>query len=241
MSDSKRKGKMLEEEEEEGELWLLSYADMMTLVACFFILMMAFAHYDPVGFTEKTKVVAQHFNKDKFKNSMTKMDELTEEIAKHPKMKDMTKITVHDSEVIINFSSTVLFEDGGWTLTPEVSLLLDSMIDIIKTLNENYQIIVEGHSDNGPIPKNIPFKSHWALAGARAASVIERFEYFGFDPKNLRAVSHGDTRPVLPNTDKKGLPLEENIRMNRRVVIKVIKPLKKTEKKYKLGLGVYFD
>ena len=37
---------------DEEELWLVSYADMMTLVACFFILMMAFANYEPAGFQQ---------------------------------------------------------------------------------------------------------------------------------------------------------------------------------------------
>ena len=38
------------DEGDESEAWLVSYADMMTLIACFFILMMAFANFDPIGF-----------------------------------------------------------------------------------------------------------------------------------------------------------------------------------------------
>lgn len=49
-------------EEEGGEGWLVSYADLMTLIACFFILMMAFANYDPVGFNKKAKEISKHFN-----------------------------------------------------------------------------------------------------------------------------------------------------------------------------------
>ena len=67
--------------------WIVSYADMMTLIACFFILMMAFANYEPAGFTRKTKEIAKHFNKDKYKSSDTKLTQIQEEIAMHPELK----------------------------------------------------------------------------------------------------------------------------------------------------------
>lgn len=232
---------MPEDSSDDGDGWLVSYADMMTLIACFFILMMAFANFDPVGFQEKTKELAKHFNKDKYKNSMTKMIELTEEIAKHPELEQNTKVTVHDTNVVISFSGTVLFEGGGYLLNKNSTLAVDTLIDIIKTLDPNFQIIVEGHTDNRPISNQEGnFRSNWSLAGARAASVVERFEYFGFNPGNLKAVSWGDTKPLLPNEDSAGNPLEDNIKMNRRVVIKVIQPLD-NKRKYKIGLGVYFD
>lgn len=41
------------EQADEGEAWLTSYADMITLIACFFILMTAFANFDPIEFQEK--------------------------------------------------------------------------------------------------------------------------------------------------------------------------------------------
>ena len=68
----------------EEEVWLISYADMMTLIACFFILMMAFANYDPAGFNKKAIELSKSFNKDKYKSSEIKMKELMEELVKHP-------------------------------------------------------------------------------------------------------------------------------------------------------------
>ena len=234
----RKKVKMEEFEDDEGS-WLLSYADMMTLIACFFILLMAFANFDPVGFTKKTKVISQHFNKDKFKNSETKMKILSEEIAKHPEIETKSKITVHDSEIVISFSGTVLFGAGGYKLNNQATVAVDTLIDIIKTFDPGFNILVEGHSDNQKNEES-SLTSSWAVAGARAASVVERFEYFGFDPKKLKAISWGDSKPLLPNADKEGNPIPQNIKMNRRVIIKVIEPLGK-DKNYKLGLGVYFD
>lgn len=236
-----RKKAIMEEIEDDEGSWLLSYADMMTLIACFFILMMAFAKFDPVGFTEKSKIISQHFNKEKYKNSETKMKILSEEIAKHPEIKKKSKITVHDSEVVISFSGTVLFEEGGVTLNDQAGVAVDTLVDIIKTFDPGFNILVEGHSDNFEARNSTSnLKSSWAIAGARAAAVVEKFEFFGFDPKKLKAISWGDSKPLLPNKDKNGDILEQNVKMNRRVIIKVIEPLTKGDD-YKLGLGVYFD
>lgn len=228
--------------EDEAESWLLSYADMMTLIACFFILMMAFANYDPAGFKQKAEVVAKGFAKGKTMVTNEKFKEMNEEIAKHPELLKMSKITLNDSQMIIVMSGSVLFPHNGFTLSDEMTFLLDSLIDIIKSKGEdNYRIIIEGHSDNLPLPANFAFPNHWALAGARAAMVIERFEYFGFTPTNLKMISAGDSEPLAPNQDENGMPIAENNRMNRRVVIKVVEIPRSDKKQIKMGLGVLFN
>jgi len=224
----------------DAPLWLLSYADMMTLICCFFILMMVFANYDPVGFTKKTIEVSKHFNQDKYKSSDTKFKDLTEEIARHPELKVMTKTSIVDNKLVITFSGSALFEKSEYELNDETRFVLDALIDLIKVKDSNYRILVEGHTDNQPLDKKGPFTSNWALSGARAASVVQRFEYFGFDPQNLAAIGMADTKPIVPNEDDKGDPIPENLKLNRRVVIKVLETLDKS-KMVKLGLGVYFD
>jgi chemotaxis protein MotB len=234
-----RRKKKMEEEPPPAMGWIVSYADMMTLIACFFILMMAFANYDPVGFTRKTKEVSKHFNKDKYKSSDTKLTQIQEEIAMHPEIKKMAKVSVKDSALIVTFSGSAIFPSGTHKLAKNSILILDAMIDIIKAKDPNYRILVEGHSDNQAMAEGTTFTSNWALSGARAASVIERFEYFGFDPQKLISVGMADTKPLVPNEDTNGNPILENQKINRRVVIKVLEPIDKS-KEIKMGLGVYF-
>lgn len=233
-----RKPIQIEEEVDEGESWLLSYADMMTLVACFFIMMMAFANYDPVGFQQKSETIASHFSKVKV--SDTKLRELETEITRHPELLDMTKITVHDSSLTITLSGTLLFAQNESELTPQITTQLDTLIDIIKTFDSEYRIVIEGHSDNLPIGRGLHYKDHWSLAALRASSVAERFQYFGFPPQNIKVVSLGESQPLKPNQDENGKPILENLSLNRRVVVKIIEPKNKTES-IKLGLGHYFN
>lgn len=219
------------QDQEEGgtEDWLVSYADMMTLIACFFILMMAFANYDPVGFNKKAEQLSKHFRVDKSKSSMMKFKHITEEIARH-ELKDRTKVSVKDGELVISFSSSVLFPKGDANLSPMLETTLDSLIDIIKVSNPNYRVLVEGHADDeGHEPM--------ALSAQRAVSVAKRFSQFGFPEERIVPIARGSNMPLVESQGKEGI-LEEKAKMNRRVVIRILEPYKK--KKVKFGLGVYF-
>lgn len=220
--------------------WLLSYADMMTLIACFFILMMAFANYDPIGFTKKTIEVSKHFNKDKYKSSETKMRILHEEIAKHPELKNKLKVSIKNDQLYIKISGSTLFEKDQYELNEKAKLKIDALIDLIKTKNADYKIITEGHTDNRKPSSSSPFKSNWGISSARASSIIQRFEYFGFDPLHLVPIGMSDTQPLLPNENDSGDPLPANQNINNRVIIKVIENLDES-RKVKMGLGIYFQ
>lgn len=226
--------------EEGGDGWLVSYADMMTLIACFFILMMAFANYDPAGFNKKAKELAKAFNKGKFKPSEAKLKEVQEEIARHPELKKKAKISVINSELVVSFSSSILFEETNFELSEKILPSLDTLIDIIRTKDPSYKVIIEGHTDSFEHTKIPQVGSTWELGALRASKVLARFEYYGFNPKKLVALTKGDTVPLADNVDDDGNPILENLQMNRRVIIKVVEP-KIANQKIKFGFGVYFN
>ena len=223
---------------DEGEGWLVSYADLMTLIACFFILMVSFADFSKKDeFMIKTREIAKHFNKDKFLTSEMRLRYLEQELAKHPELKTKTKISLKDSELIVIFSGSILFDEGQYNIPPESLKTLDSLIDIIKTENSEYRILIEGYADD--LTAKNPFKNAWTLSGARSSAVAERFEYFGFIKENITPIGKGDTFKLVESNDKFGNRIESNARINRRVIVKILEPIYK--KKIKLGLGVYFE
>ncbi len=223
-----------------GDEWLISYADMMTLIACFFILMMAFANYDPAGFNQKAVELSKSFNKDKYKSSELKMKELMEEISKHPEITKKSKISVRDGKIVVTFSGSILFGEGEHNLVPESLSSLDVLIDIIKTKRKNYRVIIEGHSDAFEAAKSKVADSAWELAAIRSAKVLSRFEYYGFESNRLAATTKGDSEPLVEEVDDKGNLVNKNLEENRRVVIKVLEPID-DKKKVKFGFGVYFN
>ena len=239
MAKKERKRKKMAAQQSE-ELWLVSYADMMTLVACFFIIMVAFANYDPAGFNKKVKNFTKNFRTQKNKASRTKFDIIQEEIVKHPNIKKMSKVTLEDDELLIRFNGTVLFDQGNWDIRGDMVYIIDSLIDIIKTVDSDFRILILGHTSELDISRKGLYASDWQLSSARAASVADRFEFFGFSPENIVPIGKGATRPLGPERDEKGRVIKANVILNNRVEIRVLTPIDKKAKRFKVGDGVLF-
>lgn len=214
-----------------GEDWLVSYADMMTLIACFFILMMAFANFDQIGFNQKAEQASKAFRVDKYKSSLFKLKYIQEEMTKYDEPKNRTKISLRDGSLIATYSSSLLFKQGE-VFTSEDSLkTLDSMIDIIKETSPSARILIEGHSQD----ESYEDEKSWEISAKRAAYVAKRFQIHGVPKENITVVAKGDTEPlekIKKDSDLKSLDV------NRRVVVRVLEP--KDKEKVKMGFGIYF-
>lgn len=243
-SENKRKKKVrheVHEEVHEGEgPWIVSYADMMTLLFCFFVIMVSFANFDPVVVAKKSADVAGYFAPDKEGDELKAYQSLGLEIGGHPNMKGVARSTIKDGTLEVVFTSALMFTAGEVDISDEFQKSLDVIIGLIKNKNPSYRIMVEGHTDQSALSPTHAYRSNWELSSARAAAVVERFIYFGFKPQQLVAVGFGESRPIVPEHDKHGQALPENQALNRRVVIKVLKPLGSNKMK-NLGIDTYFE
>lgn len=247
---------------DQNGTWLISYADLMTLVACFFIMLVALAKFDDISFQEKAKNFAYYFrgNKEETKgnkqvkpitgptksveNEEIKNRKITPESSKdlysavHKKVKSasISEIDLPKSIKII-FSGSAMFEPGKVELSAEVSNSIEVMIDLIMSRGQDFLIIFEGHTDDTDISNKI-YPSNWELSAARAGKVLKKFQLAGVPKENLVAVGYGDSRPLYQNRDKAGKAIPGSQRLNRRVVIKVIS--KKSLSKEDAGLGIFF-
>lgn len=223
---------------EEAEGWITSYADLMSLLTCFFMLMMAFANYDTPGVQTKAKIIAESFTKD---GGQTKLDleKLHEELAHHPDFDKRMKMTLKDGALALVFTGSAVFSEGNPILDISTSGMVDTLIEIIKARGTEYRIMIEGHADRD---ENLlgGGMNHWSLSAARAANVIGRFEYFGFKSEYMVAVAKGDREPVARYDAKKdkGISIQEISKLNRRAVIKILEPLGK--KKLRISPSVLF-
>jgi chemotaxis protein MotB len=244
MSDHHHKKKHHEEPHEEAHEgegpWIVSYADMMTLLFCFFVIMTSFASFEPQTVARKSKEVADFVSKGRYAEEMTEFQNLGIEIGGHPNLKGLARTATKDGTLEIVFSSAILFPSGNAEIQETFMKSIDIMVGLIKNKNPNYRVIVEGHSDNSPLSEQNVYRSNWDLSASRATSVVERFLYYGFKPNQLVSVGFGDSRPVAPNFDKGGQAIKENQALNRRVVIKVLQPLK-LNKMRNVGIESYFD
>ncbi len=210
---------------DEPEGWLTSYADLMSLLSCFFMLMMAFANYETPGVQQKAKIIAETFTKTGGTSELD-MEKLKNEIAHHPDFMERMKITLRDGELIIVFNGSAVFPEGSYVLDGSTISMVDTLIEMIKAHDTEYRILIEGHADKNEslIAGNM---NHWSLSAARAANVAARFEYFGFKSEYMAAVAKGDREPVSEYkvSAKNGVPPREISKLNRRAVIRVLEPL----------------
>ncbi len=232
----------IDEDHHEGEPWLVSYADMMTLLFCFFVIMTSFANFDPVEVTQKSKIVADYINHGDTQEKIDEVERLKEEVASNPELQGIAAATMKDGTLEVVFSSTILFPSGGADVEGDFYKNVDILIGLIKNRNADYRIIVEGHTDANDTAQGTGEQrlSSWSLSSTRAAKVVDRFIFHGFKNNQLVSVGFGDSHPVAPSFDKDGVPLEENQALNRRVVIKVLQPLRGAKNK-KMNIDNYFE
>lgn len=208
--------------EEGGEGWLVSYADMMTLLVGFFVILMSFANVDEEKFDQIRQAATKTFGgqyqvpygdvADRLKNQLSKLG-----------LGDQFVVKQSPLGVEISFQGTVFFDTGSADLKEAGSKLLTELIPIIRAEAKDFNLTIEGHTDDVPLSPSAKFRSNWDLSSVRACRVLESFEAAGFDKQFLTAVGYADARPIVPNRDANGEPIPKNQSQNRRVVIKLLK------------------
>ena len=202
------------------EAFLLTYADMITLLLVIFVMMYTASNIDQEKFAEAMSSFQEKIVKIESVNVRLTQDELK----MLEKLRELVKDNIDPNALIAGDTKTItfkipssdLFGPGSATLVEGAGNLIletieDEMRDGVK------QVIVDGHTDNVPT-KTAMFPSNWELSAARASSVA-RFiiKKMRFNPKFLVVSGYGSERPIKPNTS------DDNRASNRRVEVKVVK------------------
>jgi chemotaxis protein MotB len=171
---------------------MVNYADLMTEMVCFFVILYA---------------LSAALNKD-----MQKAQQEVQEMIKEGKMAGQVAMDKEGLRITLEEQSQVaFFESGKADLTDQMQVQMAKLAPVLLKLSEKHDIIVEGHTDNVPIATK-QYASNWELSSARATSVVKYLLGNNFNPKHLGAVGYGENHPIVPNDS------ETNRKKNRRVV-----------------------
>ncbi|MCB0389708.1 MAG: flagellar motor protein MotB [Bdellovibrionales bacterium] len=206
-------------EDSEG-IWLLSYADMMTLLMGFFALLTSMASFETEKFAQVGSQTAEYFGGVVDKT----MEQLGDEISEVIKAKGLdaqVKVERTSSQVSITFEGTLFFELGSVALKETAQDLMSEIINILGEKAPNHKFLIEGHTDDLPMSKGL-IASNWELSSLRSAAVARLFEKKGFARKQIMTIGWGETRPLVSNRDNTGQAIKENQAKNRRVVLKIL-------------------
>lgn len=230
-------------EEENLDRWLVSYADFITLLFAFFVVMFAVSSLNEGKFKEVTESLVAAFKavpkslepiqigevsrdnindvietpkKNIPKPTDTIFFEKANQIEKNMmELIKLDELTLKRSDkwLEVEINTRILFASGDARLVDTAIPILTKVASILAPYPN--PINVEGFTDNIPI-STTRFPSNWELSAARAATVVHLFSKAGVEPGRMSAIAYGEFRPKADNNSVKGR-LE-----NRRVVIAIL-------------------
>ncbi|BFU91017.1 MAG: flagellar motor protein MotD [Nitrospira sp.] len=231
------------EEHENHERWLVSYADFITLLFAFFVVMYSISSvnigkYRTVSESIKAalnplanqsganqiisvgeaKLALQGRNPTDAKEVTIRRIRQLAQVIKDKQLKDMvafvTIVQTINGDIVITIPDRLLFNSGEAAVRTEALPFLEELGGVILEMNRHAR--VEGHTDDVPI-RTAQFPSNWELSAARAVMVVRVLsELYGVPADHLAAVGHADTRPVTANSDA------EQRAKNRRVEVVIL-------------------
>ena len=226
------------EGEASGERWLLTYADLITLLMAFFVMMYSMSQVNQLKFDKAAASMRRQFHSTKVTSggggplpmaqnmpSMTQegdsdvesMEEDLQSYIDAKGLQDLVRVSEDPRGLVISLvSDNLMFAAGQAELQTNSLALLDRIAGILKRVPNS--VLVEGHTCNLPI-SNVRFPSNWELSAARACSVVRYLsDREGVGAKRLSAVGYGESRPVASNGT------EEGRARNRRVDLVILAP-----------------
>lgn len=207
---------------EEGEgPWLVSYADLMTLLMGFFALIASMSKPDAKAVDAAAKSAVEKFG-GKYEAPYQDLEKKIKKALAEAHIENNVAVSQGPDGVSIVFSGMTLFDSGQFDIKKDGALIIDKIVKALTGKLADYKVTIEGHTDNVPMNHAI-LSSNWELSAVRASRVALVFEADGFDKKQLIVQGWGETRPEVPNLTAAGEPIPENQGKNRRVVIKISK------------------
>jgi chemotaxis protein MotB len=228
------------EEHENHERWLVSYADFITLLFAFFVVMYSVSAVNEGKFRTVSDSIkaALHpissppasslpFNIGQGKPSLMvpnlpgtkevairRLRELVKTMQAASQFALIHMMEKSDGSIVITIPDQVLFNSGEAAVKPEGLPFLQGLAQAMIELNR--QVRVEGHTDNVPI-RTVQFPSNWELSATRAVIVVRVLsELYAVPGEHLAALGYADSRPLTANLNP------EQRAKNRRVEIIIL-------------------
>jgi len=180
----------------EEQPWLLTYADMMTLLFALFVLLFSMSTLDPV---KVSNLISGVKTNQEIVESLEKIIEKNNlDNAESPE-ESKAKIVQDPRGVAIAFDGDMCFGQLSAEMNNELmNILNDIDRELLNIEGDIRGIIIEGHTDSDPIPLNKmdKYPTNWELSSARASSVVNYLiKKLGVNPGRLQAVGYAEQWP----------------------------------------------
>ena len=190
------------EPEEEKEDWLVTYADAITLLMAFFVMLLNFSKIDIPKFEEVAAGIKDEIGTGEPTVTPTQMLKIdVQDVVYSMQADEAVDVGTDDQGVVIELSSSAFYKPGSADIRPEAFPVLDKMAQTLDSPRyQTYMIEIEGHTDDDPI-HTARYPSNWELSAGRATGVVRLFIEQGMDASRMKASGYAETRPKVPNRD----------------------------------------
>jgi chemotaxis protein MotB len=226
------------------ERWMVSYADFMTLLFAFFVVLYSSSQVDKArmaklssaitaGFSELgvgagpggasivvpgTLSVSPVYPAHPYETAEAIRRKLESGLAEELKRRTVSIREIPEG-LVLSLREIGFFESGSATLRANSMDTFDRIGSVLASVPSNLRI--EGHTDNVPI-HTPQFQSNWELSTARATEIIRiLLTREGIGPERLSAAGYAEYHPVADNSS------EDGRRLNRRVDVVIVAPHEK--------------
>ena len=222
-------------EENDTAAWLVTYADLMTLLVVFFILLYSISSLNLEKFKNALESIQASLGETNPRVGMFDLVNVPESRDQNFVLEDLSGLRSREQEMLgslnefiedknlseniviqskegkiyIQIRGRILFASGSAVFNEAAIPILNEIAGIIQTYSE-YMINIKGHTDDIPISTQ-QFPSNWELSAVRATTVLKHMISLNIDPYRLTATGYGDLLPLVPNDST------ENRAINRRV------------------------
>lgn len=209
-----------------SERWLVSYADFITLLMVLFVVLYSMSQVDIQRYKQLAESLSSAFGGGpsrivdpgidrsggvddqqesapivipgipKAPNTANEVAGQLTQMLSSADLGGVVSVQNNIEGVLISLSEKLVFEPGTAVLNPDAYPVLDTIIQMVKGIDNEIRII--GHTDSSP-PSDTRYRNNWELSLARALVIAEYLEKHGIASKRLFVAGRGDTQPIFPN------------------------------------------
>lgn len=211
-----------EENKVNHDRWLVSYADFVTLLFGFFVVMYSVSHVSESKYRTLSETLGLAFKTQAQTPATAGSDAdlaSIESVTSRLQValadlieSDRVALSATENWVEITLNSNLLFDSGSAIPRDEAEKVFADVAALLAPY-EN-AVDVSGHTDSVPIA-TAQYRNNWELSAARATAVVTLLAQEGVAPARMSATGYGEFRPVADNSNEAGR------NANRRVVLHV--------------------
>jgi chemotaxis protein MotB len=179
--------------DEDDTSWLLPYVDVISLLLAFLILALAMSKVS----LHRFELVSAALSRTAPPPSLDALKEKIDQMIESQGLVSQVKTVVDDAGLRMELKNQLLFDSGQADITPAGRAAIEKVVKLLPTIDQRYQIAIEGHTDDVPI-HTAKYDSNWDLSSGRAINVLKSFTAAGISAQRLSAQGYADTRPAAP-------------------------------------------